>query len=119
VSVDRTTDTVLVRATIPNPKGTLIDGELVSVTVESGTAQEKVLVPQAALIADQEGVYVFAVENGKAAVKRVKVGGELGANAIVDSGLNGGEQIVVEGLQSIRPGQAVTASPTPAILKGN
>jgi membrane fusion protein (multidrug efflux system) len=119
VSVDRATDTVLVRATMPNPKGALIDGELVSVTVQSGTSEEKVLVPQAALIADQEGVYVFAVDGGKAVVKRIKVGGELGANAIVDSGLNGGEQIVVEGLQSIRPGQAVQASPMPATVKGN
>ena len=33
------------------------------------------MVPQAALIADQEGVYVFVVEDGKAAIRRVKTGG--------------------------------------------
>ena len=118
VSVDRATDTVLARATIPNPDGQLIDGQLVSVAVEAGEPQEKVVIPQAALIADQEGVYVFVVEDGKAVVKRVKTGGESGANVVVDQGLNGGEQVIVEGIQSTRPGQPVQAAPVPASLKG-
>jgi membrane fusion protein (multidrug efflux system) len=118
VSVDRATDTVLARATIPNPDGQLIDDQLVSVTVEAGEPQEKVVIPQAALIADQEGVYVFVVEDGKAVVKRIKPGGESGANVVVDQGLNGGEQVIVEGIQSTRPGQPVQAAPVPASLKG-
>src|ERR1700722_19262353 len=113
VSVDRATDTVLARATIPNPDGQLIDGQLVSVAVEAGEPQEKVVIPQAALIADQEGVYVFVVEDGKAVIKRVKTGGESGANVVVDQGLNGGEQVIVEGIQSTRPGQPVQAPPAP------
>ncbi len=116
VSVDRATDTVLARATMPNPKGILLDGQLVTVTVEAGTPQEEVVVPQAALIADQEGVYVFAVEDGKAVVKRIKTGGEEGANVVVSSGLKGGEQIIVQGLQSVRPGQPVQASPLTSTL---
>ena len=119
VSVDRATDTVLVRATMPNPDGVLIDGQLVSVSVQAGAPQEKVVVPQAALIADQQGVYVFVVEDGKAAIRRIKPGGEIGANTIVDSGLNGGEQVIVEGIQSVRPGQPVQAAPLPAGLEGN
>jgi membrane fusion protein (multidrug efflux system) len=118
VSVDRATDTVLARATMPNPDGQLIDGQLVSVAVEAGEPQEKVVIPQAALIADQEGVYVFVVEDGKAVVRRVKPGGESGANVVVDQGLNGGEQVIVEGIQSTRPGQPVQAAPVPASLKG-
>ncbi len=116
VSVDRATDTILARATMPNPKGVLVDGQLVTVTVEAGTPQEEVVVPQAALIADQEGVYVFAVEGGKAVVKRIKTGGEEGANVVVTSGLTGGEQIIVQGLQSVRPGQPVQASPLTSAL---
>lgn len=111
VAVDRATDTVLVRATIPNPKGILIDGQLVTVTLESGQPEERVLVPQAALLADQEGIYVFVVENGKAIARRIKVGGERGPDVIVDGGLKGGEQVIVQGLQSVRPGQPVQASP--------
>jgi membrane fusion protein, multidrug efflux system len=118
VSVDRATDTVLVRATMPNPDGVLIDGQLVSVTVQSGTEEDKVVVPQAALIADQQGVYVFVVEDGKAAIRRIKVAGELGPNVIVESGLSGGEQVIVEGIQSVRPGQPVQAAPMPATLQG-
>jgi membrane fusion protein (multidrug efflux system) len=117
VSVDRATDTVLVRATMPNPDGKLIDGELVTVVLEAGQPQEKVMVPQAALIADQEGTYVFVVEDGKAAIRRIKPGGEIGPDVIVNDGLKGGEQVIVEGLQSIRPGQPVRAAPMPASLK--
>jgi membrane fusion protein, multidrug efflux system len=116
VSVDRATDTVLARATMPNPDGVLIDGQLVSVAVEAGAPQDKVVVPQSALIADQQGIYVFAVEDGKAIVKRIKVGGESGTNVVVEDGLTGGEQIVVEGLQSLRPGQPVQAAPAATSL---
>jgi membrane fusion protein (multidrug efflux system) len=114
VTVDRATDTVLVRATFPNPSSGLTDGQLVRINLESGTAKEKVVVPQSALIADQEGIYVFAVEDGKAVVKRVKVGGESGTDSIVDSGLAAGDLVIVEGLQGVRPGAAVRANPLPS-----
>jgi membrane fusion protein (multidrug efflux system) len=117
VTVDRTTDTVIARATMPNPNGRLIDGQLVRVNLESGTPEEKVVIPQAALIADQEGVYVFVVEDGKAVIKRVKPGGESGTNVVIEAGLSGGEQVVVEGLQGIRAGISVRASPLPQALR--
>jgi membrane fusion protein (multidrug efflux system) len=113
VTVDRTTDTVLVRAVFPNPTFGLIDGQLVRVNLEAGIAEEKVVIPQSALIADQEGVYVFVVDNGKAAVRRVKTAGENGTGVVIDSGLSGGEQVIVEGLQGVRPGASVRASPMP------
>ena len=74
VTVDRATDTVLVRATFPNPKGALIDGQLVRVSVEADKPEEKVLVPQTALIVDQQGTYVFVVADGKAAVAARQAG---------------------------------------------
>jgi membrane fusion protein (multidrug efflux system) len=113
VSVDKATDTVIVRAVIPNPDGTLIDGQLVRVNIDTGSPQEKIVIPQAALIADQQGPYVFAVEDGKAVVRRVKLGEEVGANVSVDSGLKAGEQIIVEGIQGVKPGGQVLASPMP------
>lgn len=111
VSVERATDTVLVRATLPNPAGKLLDGTLVRVAVQADKSEEKVLVPQAALIADQQGSYVFAVEDGKAVVKRVKVGAEAGSYVAIEQGLVGNEQIVIQGLQNLRPGVPVLASP--------
>jgi len=116
VYVNRATDTVLVRAVIPNPARLLIDGQLVSVALEAGKPDEKVVVPQSALIADQEGIYVFIVEDGKAVVRRITVGAEDGPNIVVEKGLSGGEQVIVQGIQSVRPGQAVQASPMPAGL---
>jgi len=116
VTVDRSTDTILARASFPNPSGGLIDDQLVRVDVQNVAAEEKLLIPQAALIADQEGVYVFVVEQGKAAVRRVKPGGEIGANVVIEEGLKGGEQIIVEGLQGVRAGMPVTATPMPITL---
>jgi membrane fusion protein (multidrug efflux system) len=117
VTVDRATDTVLVRATFPNPANKLIDGQLVRVTLESGSPQEMLVVPQSALIADQEGVYVFVVEDGKAVVKRIKPGGESGTDTVVQEGLAGSEQVIVEGLQGVRPGAPVKASPVTTLKR--
>ena len=74
VTVDRATDTIQVRAAFPNPNGALVDGQLVTVNLEAGTPEEQVVVPQPALISDQQGVYVFVVEDGKAAMRRIKHG---------------------------------------------
>lgn len=119
VTVNRATDTVLLRAKVPNPKGTLIDGQLVGVSVEAEKPEEKVLVPQSALIVDQQGTYVFLVDGGKAAVRRVKLGGESGPYAIVAEGLKGGEQVIVQGMESLRAGAAVVASPASPPLSGS
>lgn len=117
VKVDRATDTILVRADMPNPKGELTDGQFVQVVLESGTPTEKILIPQAALITDQQGIYVFVVEGGKAVVKRVKTGGITGGQIIVEDGVAAGDQVIVQGLQAIRPGVAVKASPVQTDIK--
>ena len=56
------------------------------------------------------------VEDGKAAVKRLKLGGEIGTNVVVENGLSAGAQVIVEGLQNVRPGTAVRASPLPSTI---
>ena len=118
VKVDRATDAVTVRAKIANPKGELVDGQLVQVTVESGETEERVVVPQVALIADQQGIYVFAVEDNKAVVKRLKLGPAKGGSTVVLEGLTGGEMIVVQGMQNLKPGAAVVASPAQTTVRG-
>jgi membrane fusion protein (multidrug efflux system) len=116
VTVNRGTDTVMVRARVPNPAGALTDGQFMRVAVQGDTPEEKIVVPQAALLADQEGLYVFVVQDGKAVVKRVKTGPEVGTGIAIEQGLSGGEMVVVSGLQSLRPGAPVVASPMPAAL---
>jgi len=71
-------------------------------------------VPQSALIVDQQGPYVFLVEDGKAVVRRLKLAGESGSSAIVQDGLKGGEQVIVQGVESLRAGTPVIASPATA-----
>ena len=86
VSVDRATDTITLRAEMANPKGKLIDGQVVRVILEIGAPVEQVVVPQAALIADQAGVYVFVVENETAQIRRLKTAGEAGQDIVVAEG---------------------------------
>jgi membrane fusion protein (multidrug efflux system) len=116
VTVDRATDSVTVRATMPNPVRKLIDGQLVRVLVQGDKPDMKILIPQSALIADQQGVYVFVVEDGKALIRRVATAGENGSDVVVESGLKPGDQVVAEGMESLRPGAPVAATPAKPTL---
>jgi membrane fusion protein (multidrug efflux system) len=118
VTVNKATDTVLVRAVMPNPDGMLIDGQLVRVSVEAAKPLEKILIPQAALVVDQKGPYVFVAADGKAEVKRIKLGNEIGPNVVVEEGLAPGDLVVVQGMDGLRPGAPVSASPAPASGQG-
>jgi membrane fusion protein, multidrug efflux system len=116
VKVNQATDTVQVRAVLPNPKGSLIDGQLVNVTLESEKPREQIVIPQTALISDQQGIYVFIVDDGKVAVRRIKTGSTSGEDIVVTDGLSGGELVIVEGLQTLRAGMPVQATPVAASL---
>jgi len=70
-----------------------------------------VVIPQVALIADQQGAYVFVVDQGKLAIRRLKLGQSKGASVIVNEGLSGGEQVVLGSAMSLRPGAAVNTVP--------
>jgi membrane fusion protein (multidrug efflux system) len=118
VKVDQATDTISVRATLPNPDGRLADGQLVQVSVEGDKPEERIVVPQAALIADQQGIYVFIVENGKAVMRRVKVGQTVGGSIVITEGLSGGELVVTSGMQGLSPGLAVMAVPAEKPIGG-
>jgi membrane fusion protein (multidrug efflux system) len=111
VTVSQGTDTVLVRASFPNPDRVLVDGQLVSVVLEGGTAEHVLAVPGQSLQLDQGGPFVLVVDNeNKVQVRRVDLGGPRGTNMIVRKGLQEGERVVTEGIQRIRPGQVVNAT---------
>jgi membrane fusion protein (multidrug efflux system) len=112
VTTDQGTDTVTLRAQIPNPDGVLVDGQYVGVLLQMGKPEAAVVVPQSALQVDQQGVYVLIIDGeGKAQVRRIETGPSKGAMIVVKSGLKQGELVIVEGVQKVRPGQAVSASP--------
>lgn len=111
VQVDPGTDTLTVRAELPNPDRVLVDGQFVGVRVERGAPERVLAVPQAALQVDQAGPYVLVVgDDGKVEARRVTLGDAEGTQVVVERGLNEGERIIIEGIQKVRPGMAVAAS---------
>lgn len=114
VEVDPTTDTLAVRAQLPNPEGLLIPGGIVGVTVERGAPKSALLVPQSAVQLDQAGRYVLVVDPAKKVeLRRVTTGVEQGRDIVVTEGLKEGELVIVEGIQKVHPGQVVTATVVP------
>ena len=114
VQVDPTTDTVTVRATVPNAEHVLIPGGVVGVAVERGAPKSALLIPQSAVLLDQAGRYVLVVDAAKKVEqRRVTTGAEQGRNIVVTDGLKEGEQVIVEGIQKVRSGQLVTTTVVP------
>ena len=111
IEADQTTDTITVRAKFPNPESLLVDGEFLNVTVERDQPQERLVVPQPALQLDQAGSYVLLV-NGQDQVeqRRIQTGQLYQGNVVVQSGLQPGERVIVEGIQKVRPGMKVQAT---------
>jgi membrane fusion protein, multidrug efflux system len=112
--VDQQTDTLTMRGTLPNPERLLIDGQFVTVEVRERQPQPHLVVPQAALQIDQAGYYVLVVgADNKVEERRVTTGPSEGADSVVASGLKEGERVIVEGVQKVRPGQAVQVTVLP------
>jgi len=115
VQVDQQTDTLLMRATIPNPERQLIDGAFVTVEVRERQEQPRLVVPQAALQLDQAGSYVLVVnDENKVEMRRVALGPNQDTDVIVQSGLKEGERVIVDGVQKVRVGQVVNATVLPS-----
>ena len=118
-SVTGNTDTMILRGAVPNPRqGTgraLVDGQLVTAILQDVEPTDALAVPRAAVLADQEGDYVFVVgKDNKAEKRRVKLGQSTPAFASITSGLTDGESVIVDGIQRVRPGQPVSPGPPAA-----
>lgn len=106
--VDQQTDTLIMRATVPNPDGTLIDGEFVNAAIQERKSEPRLVIPQAALQIDQTGYYALVVDpQHKVELRRVKTGPDQGTDVVIASGLKQGENVIVDGVQKVRPGQVV------------
>ena len=109
--VDQQTDTVPVRATFPNPQRALLDGAFVTVKVEAGEPQQRLVIPRSALQLDQIGVYVLIVDaDKKVQVRRVTTAEAVNTEIAIASGLQGGDRVIIDGIQKVRPGQVVNAT---------
>lgn len=106
-TVDMTTGTVPVRATMPNTDELLWPGTLVQVRLLF-REEEAVVVPSAAIQVAQAGPFVFVVKNGVATVTPVKVARVLETETVLESGLEGNETVVIEGHLRLTNGSRVT-----------
>lgn len=109
------TDTVTVRASVPNPDRLLVDGQSVNITAERADPEIALVIPQNAIQIDQAGRFVLVVDkDNKVEVRRVKATPRRDGTAVVEDGLKEGEKIIVEGLLKVRPGVAVTPTVQPS-----
>ena len=125
-SVTANTDTLTLRARIPNPlrpgikQGApgdreLSDGEFVTVIVQGVQPVQALAVPRTAVLADQQGSYVWVVAEGnKAEQRRIQLGQSTPDTAVISAGLKEGETVVVDGVQRVRAGVVVNPAPANA-----
>jgi membrane fusion protein (multidrug efflux system) len=115
-SVDPTTGTLGIEATFPNPDGLLRPGQYARLRAVIDEKPNAILVPQIA-VQELQGTYSVAVvgADNKVSLRSVQAGERIGSLWVIDSGLNAGEKIVVEGLQKVREG--VTVNPTVVEIK--
>jgi membrane fusion protein, multidrug efflux system len=130
-TIQQSTDTITVRGAIPNPAlhdpmttdgavRELTDGEFVNVMLEGVQPVEVLAIPRSAVLSDQQGDYVFTVgADNKAEQRRIQLGQSTTTIAAVTSGLTLGEKVIVEGLQRVRPGQAVAPGPASALIQSS
>jgi membrane fusion protein (multidrug efflux system) len=112
LQVQQTTGTILVTALLQNPGSILRPGFFARARVIAQVLKDAVTVPQRAVY-EVQGSYQLGIISGdnKAELRPVKVGPRVGTDWVITSGLKVGEKVVVEGLQKIKSGAAVTAKP--------
>lgn len=109
--IDPATGTLAVRTLFSNPDGLLIPGQFVTVVISGTEKTLRPVVPLGSVQQDREGKFVLLVnEQDAVELRRIKTSRQINGNWVVDDGLKGGEKLVVEGLQNISEGAAV--SPT-------
>ena len=106
--VDQQTDTLIMRATIANPERQLTDGQFVTAIIRERQEAPRLVIPQAALQIDQSGRYVLVVDDQhKVEQRRIETGPNRDTDVVITSGLREGENVIVDGVQKVRPGQVV------------
>jgi membrane fusion protein (multidrug efflux system) len=113
-TVDRKTGTVVVRARFDNPEKLLVPGMYVSTILGRRETTDRLVIPQAAIQEDQAGVFVMVVgPDDKVEQRRIETGQTFAGELVVRTGLEPDEQVIVEGIQKVRPGQVVAPKVAP------
>lgn len=106
--IEESSRTVAVRAKVDNPEGLLLPGNFASVTVTLETFTEALMIPATALVRGLEESIIYVVEDGVAKRRAVSVGVRTRDQVQVLDGLQVGDQVVYQGVQSLRDGRRVT-----------
>jgi multidrug efflux system membrane fusion protein len=112
VFVDNTvtpqTGTVLLKTRVENSKEAIWPGQFVNVRVVLTVEPEAVVVPEIAVQPGQEGPFVYLVgAENKVEIRPIKVSRQLGGEIVIASGVKGGDQVITEIPQALRPGATV------------
>jgi multidrug efflux system membrane fusion protein len=111
-AVDRSTGTIVARATIPNADFSLLPGQYVRVRLAIREELDALMVPQTALGSSQLGKYVYVVGEGNKADQRlVSLGPVDGDLVMVTKGVSANDQVIAGNLQKIGPGAPVQPLP--------
>jgi membrane fusion protein (multidrug efflux system) len=97
----------------PNPDGVLLPGMFVRAVVKEGVNEHAILIPQQVVSRDPKGNPIALVVNGESKVeqKMLTLERAIGNQWLVASGLTTGDRVVTEGMQKVRPGDAVREVP--------
>lgn len=107
-TISTSTGTIEIQASFPNPDNFLIPGMNCRVSLESANPPDAVLVPQLAVQEDQEGHYVYVIDDAnKVSRANVQEGADSGADVVILSGVTVGEKVMVDGFQKVRNGVVV------------
>ncbi|WP_369787927.1 efflux RND transporter periplasmic adaptor subunit [Rouxiella sp. WC2420] len=109
VSVDEATGSVTLRAVFPNPQHILLPGMFVHASVDEGVIENAILAPQQAIVRDPKGNATAMVvdANNKVVVRNVITGSTSGQNYLINSGLQSGDRVIVEGTSKVNAGETV------------
>lgn len=106
--VNQTTATLRLKALVPNPQRVLWPNAFVKARMLVETRKDAVVVPMVAIQRGPQGTYVYAVGADKTAqMKPVTIAMSTGDIAVIGKGLDGGEHVIVEGQNQVRPGGRV------------
>jgi membrane fusion protein, multidrug efflux system len=112
MTIDETTGTVAVRAEFPNPDKLLLPGQFVRARINAGTRPNGVLIPQRAVMVNDQAARVLLVgEDGKVASREIALGELQGSKWVIEEGLQAGDVVIVEGGGSVRNGTEVRTIP--------
>ena len=113
--VNAQTGTYNIRAVVPNPNNQLSPGQFVRVQIKGAFRPNAIMVPQVAVMQGPSGKFVFVVgSDNTAQPKPVQVGDWYGDQWIVNSGLEAGDRVVVDGAVRLQPGAPVQIKPAAA-----